>query len=145
MKYEDVINKNLTDKQLRNIHKVYTLLVRNEYLKKKDIMNQLDMSERTARLYVSAIKYVKPIISTSASNNKGFKLAKTEEDTNELQHSINDDLSRVREILNTTLAKFKFLEKHGVEYSVYKDVKQVLEKLNKDRKTQFKIKENICQ
>jgi len=142
MKYEDVINKNLTDKQLRNMHKVYTLLVRNEYLKKKDIMDQLKMSERTARLYVSAIKYVKPIISTSASNNKGFKLAKTEEDTNELQHSINDDLSRVREILNTTLAKFKFLEKHGVEYSVYKDVKQILEKLNKDRKTQFKIKED---
>ena len=142
MKYEDVVNKNLTEKQLQNMHKVYTLLVRNEYLKKKDIMNQLDMSERTARLYVSAIKYVKPIISTSASNNKGFKLAKTEEDTNELQHSINDDLSRVREILNTTLAKFKFLEKHGVEYSVYKDVKQILEKLNKDRKTQFKIKED---
>ena len=141
MKYNDVINKNLSKDQANNMIKVFNMLKLNDYVKKQDIMRELKMAERTARLYVTAIKYLQPIISTSSSVNRGFKLAKTEEDTNELQHSINDDLSRVKEILNTTLAKFKFMEKHGIEYSVYKDVKQILEKLNADRKTQYKIKD----
>ena len=115
MKYNDVINKNLSKDQADNIIKVFNMLKSNDYVKKQDIMRELKMAERTARLYVTALKYVKPIISTSSSANKGFKLAKTEEDTNELQHSINDDLSRVKEILNTTLAKFKFLEKHSLK------------------------------
>ena len=81
-----------------NANKLYFYLrEQNDYVSKEQIGDYLGIKdERSVRIVISALATRKPIL--SRSSGKGYKLAQTVEDLEEVEHTWGDLTSRMEEL-----------------------------------------------
>lgn len=123
----------------KRLSEILKLLKQKDVVYKEDIQDLLNISERSARRYITALKYATPII--SFSGKKGYRLAKSEEDYEKLKNTTYEYLSRTREFLYIARNNLKHMKKMGVEINIEKDIINFLDALNKTRKEQFNFNE----
>ena len=104
---------------------------------KEEVQQALKLCERQARGYITAIKYLKPVI--SFSGKKGYRLAQSEQDIEEITRATWEYLSRVEEMLQIAKVNLKWLDSKGLEYSLMRDIEKFLDALKKPKKAQGKI------
>lgn len=94
MKIEKPLTQNMKDKA----NACYRLFkTTNGYLTKEEIGEKLGITnERSVRDVISLVATKAPIISTS--NFKGYKMAKTKQDLEELEHTWAELSSRIEEL-----------------------------------------------
>ena len=73
-----------------------------------ELCDATNTSTRSVRHAINRIKKIKPIISYSTS--KGYRMAKTKHDIDSIQHTINENNSRVRELHENNQTLYKFIE-----------------------------------
>lgn len=105
------IGKPLTENARIKANACYFLLKKtNGFLSKEEIGNELGIkNERTVRDVISLVATKVPIISTS--DNKGYKMAKTVEDLEEVIHTWKEFDSRIASYEERKKPLIKFYEK----------------------------------
>jgi hypothetical protein len=88
--------KVLTEIERQRANKLYHYLRLHDTITKEEACQVLGVNERTAREVLSLVAYKMPIIATSDS--KGYRLAKTLEDLNGVEHTAAELRSRMEEI-----------------------------------------------
>lgn len=107
MEYQKPLTQNIKDKA----NKLYFYLkAQGDYVSKEQIAHYLGMKdERSAREIVAVLATKKPII--SHSGNKGYKLAQTESDLDEVEHTWAELSSRMEEIARRIAPLIDFRDK----------------------------------
>ena len=111
MAYEQIKNKKqLTDLQRSRLNKIYSRLYIGNATK-QELMHLIDADERAVRDCISYIKKFYPVI--SLSNKKGYRIARTKEDIEDVRHMIASETSRANEIIDGTVELKNFLNRMG--------------------------------
>lgn len=95
MTYNTIKNQELTEQTRNRLNTVYVML--KQSTTKEEIMDTLDINERTARDLISFIKKQFPVISNSKT--KGYRLMMTTQDLEDAKQTIAEARSRVNDIL----------------------------------------------
>ena len=104
--------KPMTENQKFYGNKLYKFMMTNGVVTKEDMLIHLgwDKSrDRQLRELISLIAKKVPVISTSDS--RGYKIAKTENDLQEVEHQLKEFDSRINEIELRKAPLFKFYDK----------------------------------
>lgn len=106
-----------------------------KYTSKQEIMDRTGLSERTVRELVSKLKKKRVVI--YSSNVKGWRLAKEytamstierEEELNQIKHSLNDCISRVKDLkksMRMYIAYIKKAEQIELEEANYNHIPRI--------------------
>lgn len=78
------------------LNKMYRLLCQRFY-SKQELMDIFKLGERQVRMMITEISHKMPIISTSGTNN-GYKVARTINDIQMVEHSWAELFSRIEEL-----------------------------------------------
>ena len=108
-------SKPLTENIKEKANSLYLFLeVKNDYVTKEEIGKYLGIkNERTVRDVISVLATKKPILSNSA--NKGYKLAQTIEDLEDLEHTWAELSSRMEEIKKRIKPLIDFRDKIKIQ------------------------------
>ena len=111
------IEKPMTENQKYYGNMLHTFLKQNDVVTKEQMLEYLgwdSKKDRQLRDLLSMIGKKKPLISTSDS--KGYKIAKTQKDLQEVEHTLAEMSSRVEEIQKRMkpLYEFRDLHKFGI-------------------------------
>ncbi len=91
------IEKPVTEGMKDKVNRMYLVLRRGGYFTKEQLAEELNIkSERSVRDVMSTLSKKKPIIATS--DNRGYKLAMTTDDLEEVVHSWQEIDSRIDEL-----------------------------------------------
>lgn len=91
------IGKPVTQGMKDKVNRMYIVLRRGGYFTKEQLAQELDIkSERAVRDVMSTLSKRNPII--AMSDNKGYKLAMTTDDLEEVVHSWQEIDSRIEEL-----------------------------------------------
>ena len=110
--------KPMTENQRQNANTLYRLLMAYDVVTKEEMLAELgwdSRKDRQLRDLLSMIGKKRPLISTSDS--KGYKIAKTKADLEEVEHTLAEMSSRVEEIQKRMqpLYEFRDLHKFGIK------------------------------
>ena len=106
--------KPMTDNQKLNGNKLYKFMMLNDIVTKEQMLSHLgwDKSkDRQLRDLLSNIAKKMPVISTS--DNRGYKIAKTKEDLEEVEHTWAELSSRIEELQKRIRPLLDFRERFG--------------------------------
>lgn len=106
--------KPMTDNQKLNGNKLYKFMMLNDIVTKEQMLAHLgwDKSkDRQLRDLLSNIAKKMPVISTS--DNRGYKIAKTKEDLEEVEHTWSELSSRIEELQKRIRPLLDFRERFG--------------------------------
>lgn len=106
--------KPMTDNQKLNGNKLYKFMMLNDIVTKEQMLAHLgwDKSkDRQLRDLLSNIAKKMPVISTS--DNRGYKIAKTKEDLEEVEHTWAELSSRIEELQKRIRPLLDFRERYG--------------------------------
>lgn len=112
------IEKPPIEKIKERANELFKYLISKEVVTKKQICEDLfnwnwnTSNERRIREIISTLAQVKPIIATSDS--KGYKLAKSKEDAEDILHQFAELSSRVVELQKRIVPILLFCERHGI-------------------------------
>lgn len=105
MKYNTVKNQELTETTRCRLNTIYSMLKHNTT--KEEIVSNLDINERIARDLISYIKKKFPVISNS--QNKGYRLAQSCEDVEDVKKTIAEVKSRIQDLQEGILPLEQFI------------------------------------
>lgn len=106
--------KPMTPKQKENGNKLYKFMMIRDTVTKEQMLEYLGWDktkDRQLRDLISFIAKKVPVISTS--DTKGYKIAKTREDLEQVIHQWKENDSRIDEIKARNEPLIKFYEKYG--------------------------------
>ena len=103
------IKKPITENEKKNGNLLYKYLMQNDVVTKEQMLNVLgwdSKKDRQLRDLLSMIGKKKPLIATS--DQKGYKIAKTKADLEEVRHQYNELMSRIENLRErvTPLSEF---------------------------------------
>lgn len=104
----------MTPKQKENGNKLYKFMMIRDTVTKEQMLEYLGWDktkDRQLRDLISFIAKKVPVISTS--DTKGYKIAKTREDLEQVIHQWKENDSRIDEIKARNEPLIKFYEKYG--------------------------------
>jgi hypothetical protein len=104
--------KPMSENQKENGHKLYRFMKYNDFVTKEQMLECLgwDKSkDRQLRDLISMIAKKVPVISTSDS--RGYKIAKTKEDLELVEHTWAEMSSRIEELTKRIMPLMEFREK----------------------------------
>ena len=113
VKYE----KPMTENEKLNGNKLYKFLMAHDIVTKEEMFEFLGWDkkkDRQLRNLLSLIGQKRPLISTS--DQKGYKIAKTKEDLEEVEHTLAEISSRVEELQKRMQPLYAFRDK--VKYNI---------------------------
>ena len=108
------IEKPMTENQRQNGNKLYRLLMAYDVVTKEEMLAELgwdSKKDRQLRDLLSMIGKKRPLISTSDS--KGYKMAKTKADLEEVKHQWKELDSRIEQLKERRKPLIDFYEKYG--------------------------------
>lgn len=108
-----MIGKPMTENQKENGNKLYRFMMTSDYVTKEKMLAYLGwdkIKDRQLRDLISLIAKKVPVISTS--DKKGYKIAKTIYDIEEVIHSWKEIDSRIAELEERKKPLIEFYEKH---------------------------------
>ena len=108
------IEKPMTENQRQNGNKLYRLLMAYDVVTKEERLAELgwdSKKDRQLRDLLSMIGKKRPLISTSDS--KGYKMAKTKADLEEVKHQWKELDSRIEQLKERRKPLIDFYEKYG--------------------------------
>lgn len=104
--------KPMSENQKENGNKLYRFMKNNDFVTKKQMLEHLGWDEskdRQLRDLISAIAKKVPVISTS--DNRGYKIAKSEKDLPLVEHCWAELSSRIEELNKRIVPLLQFREK----------------------------------
>ena len=103
--------KPITDNIKEKANTLWSYMKVHDYVTKSEVMQVCKVNnERSAREIISVLASVKPIISTS--DNKGYKLAVSVKDLEEVEHTWAELSSRIEELEKRIQPLLKFRQKY---------------------------------
>lgn len=111
------IKKPMSEKERENGNKLYLFLMAHDVVTKDEMLEHLgwdSKKDRQLRNLLSQIGKKRPLIATS--DQRGYKIAKTQKDLEEVEHTLAEMSSRVEEIQKRMqpLYSFRDLHKFGI-------------------------------
>ena len=107
------IEKPMTENQKKNGNALYQLLMAYDVVTKEEMLAELgwdSRKDRQLRDLLSLIGQKVPLIATS--DQKGYKIAKTEKDLEEVEHQWKELDSRIGKLEDRKKPLIEFYEKH---------------------------------
>lgn len=107
------IEKPMTENQKKNGNALYRLLMAYDVVTKEEMLAELgwdSRKDRQLRELLSLIGQKVPLIATS--DQKGYKIAKTEKDLEEVEHQWKELDSRINQLDKRKIPLIEFYEKH---------------------------------
>ena len=104
----------MTENQRQNANTLYRLLMAYDVVTKEELLAELgwdSRKDRQLRELLSMIAKKKPLIATS--NQRGYKIAKTKEDLEEVIHEWKELDSRIKKLEERKKPLIEFYEKWG--------------------------------
>lgn len=139
---KEVINKKYneqTRQRLINVEKLLASGTPSRGIDKWDIAEAMGFSgDREARLYVSALKKIRPVI--SHNGYKGYRIAQSKDDIPDNERTFFEVLSRVEEMLYGVLPNIEFEKENGVSFApLEKAINAFLQALEEPKTAQYII------
>ena len=103
------IKKPMTENEKKNGNLLYKYLMQNDVVSKEQMLNVLgwdSKKDRQLRDLLSMIGKKKPLIATS--DQKGYKIAKTTDDLEEVRHQYNELMSRIENLRERVIPLSEF-------------------------------------
>ena len=106
--------KPMTENQRQNANELYRFLMVSDVVTKEELCAELgwtQIKDRQLRELLSMIAKKKPLIATS--NQRGYKIAKTKDDLEEVIHEWKELDSRIKKLEERKKPLIEFYEKWG--------------------------------
>lgn len=103
------IKKPMTENEKKNGNLLYKYLMKNDVVSKEQMLNVLgwdSKKDRQLRDLLSMIGKKKPLIATS--DQRGYKIAKTKDDLEEVRHQYNELMSRIENLRERVIPLSEF-------------------------------------
>jgi hypothetical protein len=107
------VKKPMTENEKFYGNKLYSFLMQNDVVTKEEMLKYLDWDkskDRQLRNLLSLIGQKVPLIATS--DQKGYKIAKTEKDLADVEHQWKENDSRIKVLQDKNKPLIKFYEQH---------------------------------
>lgn len=101
----------LTQQMKDRLNEMYRLL-KNGYCSKQYLMETFNLGERSIRQLIEIISHRYPVISSS-SNNKGYKIATSDEDWEEVDNTARELSNRMQELEKRLKPLMRFITQEG--------------------------------
>lgn len=99
------------NEETRNKLNALVRMLRDRTMTKSDVMDALDVCERTARQMLAEVAKRCPVV--AVSDKTGYRIATVAQDMGDAMHAYNENKKRAAEILKRNAPLTEFIQKHG--------------------------------